>query len=199
MYQHLGRIREVRRGGSETFQVDGKATDFTLLDFWQWSVSDLVSNATRGRLAEYVVARALGISTAGVRDEWAAYDLETPSGLRIEVKSAAYLQSWQQDSPSRITFSVRKARAWDPNTNAQAPEPSRSADLYVFALLHHMDKATVDPLNLNQWCFFVLSTTTLNERQRSQHSITLNSLQKLTRRTSFDELGDRVLEVSRVE
>jgi len=199
LYQHLGRIREVRRGGSETFQVDGKATDFTLLDFWQWSVSDLVSNATRGRLAEYVVARALGISTAGVRDEWAAYDLETPSGLRIEVKSAAYLQSWQQDSPSRITFSVRKARAWDPNTNAQAPEPSRSADLYVFALLHHMDKATVDPLNLNQWCFFVLSTTTLNERQRSQHSITLNSLQKLTRRTSFDELGDRVLEVSRVE
>ncbi len=196
MHHHLGRIQAVRRSGSESFHANGNATGITLLDFWQWSASDLVSNATRGRLAEYVVARALGISTAGVRDEWAAYDLETSSGLRIKVKSAAYLQSWQQHGPSRIAFSVRKARAWDPNTNAQAPEPSRSADIYVFALLHHMDKGTVDPLDLNQWCFFVLPTKTLNERQRSQHSITLNSLEGFTRRVFFDELGDRVLEVS---
>lgn len=68
-------------------------------------MSDLVSNATRCRLAEYIVARALGISTAGVRDEWAAYDLITPDGIRIEVKSAAYLQSWRQTALSKVELS----------------------------------------------------------------------------------------------
>ena len=74
---------------------------------------DLTGNATRGRLAEYIVARALGISTGGVRDEWAACDLCTTAGVQIEVKSAAYLQSWQQTKPSTISFSIKKSRPWD--------------------------------------------------------------------------------------
>ena len=32
----------------------------SLLDFWQWLGSDLVSNAFRGLLAEYLVALAVG-------------------------------------------------------------------------------------------------------------------------------------------
>lgn len=38
----------------------------------------LVSNATRGRLAEFIVAAGLKIDTSGVRDEWAASDLDMP-------------------------------------------------------------------------------------------------------------------------
>ena len=40
-------------------------------------MSDLISNTIRGVLAEYIVARAVGASTIGVRDPWAAFDLET--------------------------------------------------------------------------------------------------------------------------
>ena len=58
--------------------------DLTLLDFWSWSASDLVSNATRGRLAEFIVANALGVES-GIREEWAAYDLATATGIKIEV------------------------------------------------------------------------------------------------------------------
>lgn len=65
---------------------------FTLLDFWRWSCSDLISNATRGILAEYIIAQALGVAK-GIRKEWAPYDLLTPEGIRVEVKSAAYIQS----------------------------------------------------------------------------------------------------------
>jgi len=51
--------------------------------------------------------------------------------------------------------------------------------VYVFALLAHTDKTTIDPLNLDQWRFYVLPTATLDGRTRSQHSITLRSLEKL--------------------
>ena len=37
--------------------------------------SDLMSNVTRGRLAEYIVYRAVGSAATAVRDEWDAFDL----------------------------------------------------------------------------------------------------------------------------
>ncbi|MBN2022834.1 MAG: hypothetical protein JW809_08555 [Pirellulales bacterium] len=175
----LYRIQPQRRSGAEAFHRDGHDLGFDLLDFWRWSASDVVSNATRGRLAEYIVARALGIPTSSVRDEWAAFDLETENGTRIEVKSAAFLQSWHQDALSKIVFRVRPSRAWNPDTNQMVSQPARHAQVYVFALLAHRDKTTVDPLNVGQWQFFVLPAKTLNQRTRSQDSITLGSLQRL--------------------
>jgi hypothetical protein len=194
--EDLPRVPAVRRDGSEPFCDDGRNAGFEVLDFWRWSASDLVSNATRGRLAEYLVAKAVGISTAGVRDEWAAYDLRTESGIRIEVKSAAYLQSWYQARPSKISFSVRKARGWDPDTNEVAAEPTRSADIYVFALLHHSVKSSLDPLDLTQWTFFVVPTSELNTRTRSQHSITLPSLTRIAESVGFGQLGAAVRRAS---
>ncbi len=42
-----------------------------------------------------------------LRAEWDAVDLTTPDGIRIEVKSAAYIQSWHQVRESTISFRVR--------------------------------------------------------------------------------------------
>ncbi len=54
--------------------------------------------------------------TLGVVDtprvEWDAVDLRY-RGHGIEVKSAAYLQSWAQTKPSTITFDVARKRGWD--------------------------------------------------------------------------------------
>jgi hypothetical protein len=172
-------LRVERKTGRERFRLKSVPVNFDLLSFWQWSVSDLVSNVTRGRLAEYIVARAIGLAKKGIRDEWAAYDLETPSGIKIEVKSAAYIQSWNQKRLSSIMFVTPKTRAWDPLTNTQSKESKRQADIYVFALLAHTDKATIDPLNLDQWQFYVLPASVLDARKRSQHSISLKSLEKI--------------------
>jgi hypothetical protein len=90
MTGELGPLRAPRRNGSEAFHRGTAPLGFDLADFWAWSVSDLVSNATRGRLAEYLVARALGLSTAGVRNEWAGRALpssEGPDRPRPEMRS----------------------------------------------------------------------------------------------------------------
>jgi len=176
----LGPIDLKRREGHEPFHVEGRRLLFDLLSFWQWSSSDVVSNATRGVLAEYLVAQALGVAGDTVREEWAAYDLKALDGTRVEVKSAAYIQSWHQDRLSRISFRVPKTRTWDRDTNRQGEDTRRQADVYVFALLAHTDQNTLDPLNVAQWEFFVLPTTALDNRKRSQHSITLPSLRKLS-------------------
>ncbi|MBI4743796.1 MAG: hypothetical protein HY776_03090 [Actinobacteria bacterium] len=188
----LGRLVAIRKTGMEPFRSRNEDVDFDVLSFWQWSVSDLLSNATRGRLAEYIIARALGLGAEDVRNEWAPYDLETKSGIKIEVKSAAYLQSWDQKRLSVISFEVPKTRGWDPDTGIMETEAKRQADIYIFALLNHVDKQTVDPLNLDQWRFYVLPTEILNKRTRSQHSITLRSLQNLCSAVPYAELGQVV-------
>ena len=189
----LNKIEISKRSAEEKFRDGSNNLDFNLLSFWQWSSSDIVSNSTRGILAEYIVGKALEcIKDDDIRDEWGAYDLITQGGLRIEVKSAAYVQSWQQSGLSKISFKVPKTFGWDKETNKFDKEKKRQADVYVFALLSHKDKKTVNPLDISQWEFFVLPTKVLDERERSQHSITLLSLKKLTDSVSFFELGQAV-------
>lgn len=172
-------LATTRKTGSERFHYGNTDLGFDLLSFWQWFASDLVSNAMRGCVAEYLVARALGISTEGIRHEWDPVDLEIPQGPRIEVKSAAYVQTWFQAELSSILFHVGRTRGWNPKTNKLESEPKRQADVYVFALLFHTDKPTIDPMDVSQWEFYVVPTKALNERKRSQHSITLKSLKEL--------------------
>jgi hypothetical protein len=194
----LGMLEVVRRSGTEKFRTGADELDFDLLSFWQWSCSDLLSNATRGVVAEFLVARALGIAADGVRHEWAAYDLETKEGVTVEVKSAAYLQRWRQDQLSRISFVVPKTRAWDPRTNRLSEEIARQAQVYVFALLAHQDKATVDPLDLRQWIFYVLPTAVLNNRTRSQHSITLRTLHEVSSGpVAYGDLREAVVQAAK--
>jgi hypothetical protein len=194
----LPRRKAERRTGDERFVDGDKQLSFTLRDFWCWSTSDLLNNTTRGVLAEFLVASAVEIPTSGVRDPWAAYDLETADGLKIEVKSAAHLQSWAQKRPSVIIFNVPKTRAWSPDTNELASESARQADVYVFAVLAHQDKATVNPLDISQWQFFVLSSQALNQRTRSQHSITIASVKALsTGPTSYHELAAAIRNATR--
>jgi hypothetical protein len=86
----LDKVEVKLKSGAEPFVSSGKHINYTLHDFWRWNESDLLSNATRGVLAEFLVATAIGIDIRKCREEWAAYDLETPEGIKIEVKSAAY-------------------------------------------------------------------------------------------------------------
>jgi len=195
---NLGPLTVTCKTGTERFHNNGVSIGAELRDSWGWSASDLVNNALRGVLAEYLVALALGIDTSGVREEWASFDLITATGVKIEVKSAAYLQSLHQAKLSPISFVTPATRAWDSATNVQATEIKRQSDVYVFALLAHTDKATVDPLNVDQWQFYVVPTATLNARVRSQHSITLNSLCALCGAARFDELRDAVSEAARI-
>ena len=192
MTDSLPALLVTRKTGAEALHINGRALPVTLLSFWQWSVSDLVSNVTRGRLAEFIVATALGIDTSGVRNEWDAFDLVTRTGIKLEVKSSAHVQSWYQARLSNIVWRTPRTRAWDATTNVFSKESRRQADVYVMALLQHREKETVDPLNLDQWCFFVVATRVLDARTRSQHSITLKSLAALGKAVSYSGLAEAV-------
>lgn len=181
----------VRKTGEEEFKENGVAIA-KLLGYWQWSASDLLGNTERGRLAEFIVATAVG-ADGGVRSGWEPYDVETSLGTRVEVKASAYVQRWGQKTLSKIIFGIRPTRAWDPEQNVFANESRRQADVYVFALLTERDKARVDPLDVAQWEFYVLSARTLDERARLQKTISLSSLLKLGAfRVSFPELRDAI-------
>ncbi|MCU0322283.1 MAG: hypothetical protein MUE72_07695 [Chitinophagaceae bacterium] len=182
--QELDKINATIKNGKEPLTYNEEVLNFSILDFWRWSVSDLLSNATRGRFAEFIVATSINICLTEVREEWDKYDLITSDGIKIEVKSASYLQSWSQKKLSTISFSTKAAIDLENLQN----NPKRHADVYVFCLLKHDNKKTVDPLNMNQWEFYILATKELNYYKRSQHSITLKSLQRLTQPIAYDQL-----------
>ena len=184
-----------RKTGDENFVASGNPLNITLLDFWKWSVSDLVSNATRGILAEFLVASALGCS-AGVRNEWDAFDILF-DGTKIEVKSAAYLQSWAHAKLSNIIFTIRPTIAWDSQTNKIYLSPRRQADIYVFCLLKHQNKETLDPMDLDQWEFYVLSAKLLDEKLTMQKTISLARLLQLEPLvTQYEDLADNVKKIA---
>ena len=166
------------RAGSEPFRLAAKATDFTLLDYWRWSGSDLLSNAQRGVMAEFLVARAL--ETAGTpRLEWGAFDVRTQKGDPIEVKSAAYWQSWPQTQPSVIEFDIAPRKSlWDPLTNEtrECDRPRRPAIAYVFCVLGDPVRPNPDPLDIDEWRFLVLATSKLDSERPAQKKIRLNPL-----------------------
>jgi len=163
MPEFLKEFDAKRLSGTEALTNSASSRKLTVHDFWAWSSSNLLSNAKRGVFAEFIVAADFDVAT-DVRVEWDAYDLTTKSGIKVEVKSAAYLQSWHQDAVSSIGFSVAKSQAWDPSTNKFSPEKRRQADVYVFCLLKHQDMSTVNPLDMSQWEFYIVPTATLNER-----------------------------------
>lgn len=181
----------VRKTGEEEFKENGVAIA-KLLGYWQWSASDLLGNTERGRIAEYIVATAVG-ADGGVRSGWEPYDVATLSGTRVEVKASAYVQTWGQKTLSKIIFSIRPTRAWDPEQNVFAPESRRQAHVYVFALLTERDKEIANPLYLEQWEFYVLRAQTLDERAPLQKTISLSSLLKLgALKVSYRELREAI-------
>ncbi len=196
MSEGFPKLDVILKTGDEAFHKAGQPLDLKLIDFWRWSASDLVSNATRGILAEYIVACALGVAK-GVRAEWDAFDLLTPSGVRVEVKSAAYLQSWSHKTLSKIIFSIRPTRGWDADTNRYDNDLRRQGQIYVFCVLNHTDKATVDPLNFEQWEFYILSADILNEKFPVQKTISLSSLLKLNPcHAKFEEIAACIQELT---
>ena len=162
------------------FMFDGQPSSFSVLDFWVWVGSDILNNAFRGKVAEYIVGQAVGAwAEAPVRVEWDTVDIRTPDGIAIEVKSAAYIQSWRQSGPSAISFGVAKTKSWNSDTGEYGETRYRSADVYVFCLLSHREDSTIDPLELTQWEFYVVPTRTLDEVLGDQKTVRLSRLQDL--------------------
>ena len=124
-------------------------------------MSDLRSNATRGVLAEYLVAKAVGAT--GPRIEWDAYDVRAPDGTTIEVKASGYSQSWTLRSAPSIRFGGLPGKpgkqSWHAETGAM--ETAFVADVFVFAVHTTLAADPYDGLDVDAWQFYVLPGSTI--------------------------------------
>ncbi len=189
----LPQIFSQQKTGNEALTFEDENTDLKLIDFWKWSVSDIISNATRGIFAEFIVATALKIDLSAVREEWGAFDLTSPEGIKVEVKASAYIQSWEQYKLSSIQFSTKATLPWDYTIDKRSSVAVRLSDVYVFSLLHHSDQSTIDPMKLEQWEFYVLPTSIVTNRNKN--SISLKTLQSLTMAVKYDKLREAILNI----
>ena len=107
------------------------------------------------------MGKALGALTE-YRTSWSNFDLETPSGVSVEVKSSAYLQNFPQKKLSQIRFGRLSARSLDPKGEF-GPEREVRADVFVFAIQTCTDHQAWDALDLGQWEFYVASAEVIRE------------------------------------
>lgn len=162
--------------GDELFSNEGMHLNFSISDFWKWYASNTLHSALRGAIAEFIVAKALDLPCA-VRQSWDAYDLEY-KGIKIEVKSSAYLQDDNGDNFSRISFSIAKHSHW--NENEKWNNKVRHSNVYVFCLFSETDRDKADPLQIGQWQFYVLPTSVLDEQCGDRQTLSLSALLSLS-------------------
>lgn len=139
-------------------------------------------------LAEFLVGHTLGV-VGSPRIEWDAIDF-TYLGKKIEVKSAAYQQSWKQDKPSVISFDIAKKKAWHADTNTYEKEVVRSSDFYVFCLDPIYEEELTGRLDINSWEFYVIPTGMINKEFKDQKNVRLSRIRKLAKPIHYNELKD---------
>ncbi len=183
--------------GSEVFKNSGPKS-FNVLEFWQYGFSSLNSNVLRGALAEFLVENALKQNKEiDVRSPWGDYDV-LYQDKKIEVKCCSYIQDWDQNQLSKILWSGLKAtELYYSDAVKKLAElnrtPEYKSDIYVLALFKHQDHATLDILDMDQWCFFVLSKNRLKEISKDKGSVSLTLLEKAQiRAVHFSEIGAQI-------
>lgn len=190
------KIPVIKLTGEEQFKNTNQSK-FSVLDFWRYGFSNLNSNVLRGALAEFIVESALkGQEEIDTRNPWGDWDVEYLN-KKIEVKSCSYIQDWDQRKLSTILWSGLKAKSlyWSSAVNDFKKNENKEykSDVYVLALLNHKDTETLDILNLDQWCFYVLSKETLKKISKDRSSVSLVLLNKNNiESVSFDMLKKKI-------
>ena len=194
--------------GHEHLILNGKELPYTMLNFWQSAMSEILLNVNRGSFAEFLVQCALtdGGFDALHQDKTGmeAWDIDGPEitvrdpegnpsvrRSRIEVKSCASLQHSSPDTvepkhDDQLSFGIRKAVDFDSDDNT----PRRNNDLYVFCHFTALSKSD-NILDLGFWDFYVCPTYLIDNDSflADRKSVSLWRLKKMgLRRCSYESL-----------
>lgn len=144
-----------------------------------------MQNNLRGHWVEAMVCELLGDGWKHTGADWAAWDIESDDGLRVEVKQSARRQSWGE-STSSPRFSIQAARGHYPDGKAYLPNltGSRLADIYVFAWHDGEDQRVV-----SQWEFYVVEAGRLPEGRKT---IGLDAIRRLVNPVQADQLLNEI-------
>jgi hypothetical protein len=167
--------------------------DVGACEFWQWGFSDLRLNIVRGILAEFLVAKAVGDPADKLRDPWANYDVRTPEGITIEIKSSAYLQAWDQQRLTKPIFAGLTGRSWAPLTG-KSKEREIRAQVFVFCLQTATTHENYDPLDVGQWRFWAMNASYVKDR--ATRSVALSFVNDNAVMCEWNELKQSVEEAA---
>lgn len=177
--------------GEEKFIFNGNDLPFDYLDFWQFQYSNIYN--LQEYIAEFLVAKALGTNKPYNTDYWTLYDISYRN-KRIEVKQTSYYHPWNEGSKvsEQRTFNISKANS-NYETVGSENRFERQNDIYVFCLLNGNTKETSYPLNLNNWEFYVVPTTFINEHCGDNKTVSLGRIRNFGfKALCFDEIKAEV-------
>ena len=170
--------------GNEQFIYQERALGFDMKDFWSFQYSNIY--ILHGEIAEFIVARALGVTDAQNSEYWTLWDVSYRE-KRIEVKASGCYHLWNNNdniSSSRV-FSIAKANGAYDYEKSGNKEFKRQNDIYVFCLNKGKTAEESYPLNLDNWEFYVVPTTFLDEHCGNQKTISLGRIQHF----GFEAIG----------
>lgn len=173
--------------GKEQFTINGESIGYSVEDYWRFQFSNIWD--AQEEVAEFIVSKALGIDIPRNKNGWTLWDINY-RGKRIEVKETGYYHSWRSDGEvsKRRTFGINKAYSSYQDSDS---ELKRQSDIYVFCLNTGTTKEESNPLALEHWEFYVVSTSTINKLCNNNKTISLGRLRKITNKDngiSFCEL-----------
>ena len=176
--------------GTEKFICENKELDFDLKDFWSFQYSNIYS--LHGEIAEFVVARALGITEAQNSEYWTLWDI-LYRDYRIEIKQTGYYHPWNENGKiSNIRrFGITKANS-DYEFEDMENKFERQNDIYVFCLNTGETKEESNPMNIDSWEFYVVPTKVINEVCGGNKSIGLNKVREISKQVSYDKIKETV-------
>ena len=173
-----------RKTGNEKFVCNGRELNMTLLDFWQYSYSQIYD--LQDSIAEFIVSKALGEDSPVNKDSWTLFDI-LYRDCRVEIKETAYYHAFNKEgkvSESR-TFGIAEAYS---KYKDKTSELARQSEVYVFCLITGKDKESGDPLNLDNWEFYIIPTSVINEKCKKNKSISLGRVRKLAQKTEYGDI-----------
>ena len=177
--------------GNEAFMQNGIELGFNVMDYWRFQFSNLVDNL--GYVAEFLIAQALSKDEPDNCNGWTVYDVGY-RGKRIEVKATSYWQSWKASHiiSEQRNFSIRKTYLDYQNNKS---DKARQNDIYIFCLDKGRDEKSSNPMNLENWVFYVVPTKVINEMFGNQKVLSLKRLEKIEKYgegITYDQIKENV-------
>lgn len=120
--------------GKEKFIFNDQEQGFDMLDFWRFHYSNIYD--IQGRIAEFIVAKALGIHTSQNDQYWTLWDM-TYKDIKVEVKETSYYHSFNEKGKysNYRSFGIGMAHGSYDETKSGNTEYKRQSDVYIFCLL----------------------------------------------------------------
>ena len=175
--------------GNEKFTLNDEELDLSILDFWRWHFCDRFD--LQDKMAEYIVAKALGLEKAYNIRNWTLFDILYRE-KRIEVKETSYYHSWQTDEEPKSkqrNFGITKAHTEYQNSYSPL---ARQNDIYVFCLKTGNTKSESDPLKLENWEFYIIPTSTINAECGDAKSVSLSRIRNMTDKVGYVDIRKTV-------